>query len=105
VRSVAKLSAECKSTKPILLASITPHLEKKLKMSGRRFRADFAIEAASQSVAGALITQHINRIQWFYYFGTMFSKSIGLEDPFLMTLIVFVSRPSFSSGIAFSCYF
>lgn len=26
----------------------------------------------------------------FYYFGTVFSKSIGLEDPFLMTLIVFI---------------
>jgi hypothetical protein len=41
--------------------------------------------------AGALIAQQINGIQWFYYFGTVFSKSIGLEDPFLMTLIVFVS--------------
>ncbi|KUJ13225.1 general substrate transporter [Mollisia scopiformis] len=40
--------------------------------------------------AGALIAQQINGIQWFYYFGTVFSKSIGLEDPFLMTLIVFI---------------
>ncbi|KAJ4420385.1 hypothetical protein N0V82_004374 [Gnomoniopsis sp. IMI 355080] len=40
--------------------------------------------------AGALIAQQINGIQWFYYFGTVFSKAIGLEDPFLMTLIVFV---------------
>jgi MFS transporter, SP family, sugar:H+ symporter len=47
--------------------------------------------------AGALIAQQINGIRWFYYFGTVFSKSIGLEDPFLMTLIVFVSHPSFSS--------
>jgi hypothetical protein len=47
--------------------------------------------------AGALIAQQINGIQWFYYFGTVFSKSIGLEDPFLMTLIVFVSFPSLLS--------
>ena len=40
--------------------------------------------------AGALVAQQINGIQWFYYFGTVFSKSIGLEDPFLMTVIVFV---------------
>ncbi len=40
--------------------------------------------------AGALIAQQINGIQWFYYFGTVFSKSIGLDDPFLMTLIVFI---------------
>ncbi|KFY91625.1 hypothetical protein V500_04567 [Pseudogymnoascus sp. VKM F-4518 (FW-2643)] len=40
--------------------------------------------------AGALIAQQINGIQWFYYFGTVFSKAIGLEDPFLMTLIVFI---------------
>ena len=40
--------------------------------------------------AGALVAQQINGIQWFYYFGTVFSKAIGLEDPFLMTLIVFV---------------
>jgi hypothetical protein len=40
--------------------------------------------------AGALIAQQINGIQWFYYFGTVFSKAIGLRDPFLMTLIVFV---------------
>lgn len=40
--------------------------------------------------AGALIAQQINGIQWFYYFGTVFSKSIGLNDPFLMTLIVFI---------------
>ncbi|SPO07411.1 related to HXT2 - Hexose facilitator of moderately low affinity for glucose [Cephalotrichum gorgonifer] len=40
--------------------------------------------------AGALIAQQVNGIQWFYYFGTVFSKSIGLEDPFLMTLIVFL---------------
>lgn len=39
--------------------------------------------------AGALIAQQVNGIQWFYYFGTVFSKSIGLEDPFLMTIIVF----------------
>ncbi|CZR58289.1 related to HXT2-Hexose facilitator of moderately low affinity for glucose [Phialocephala subalpina] len=31
-----------------------------------------------------------SKIQWIYYFGTVFSKSIGLEDPFLMTLIVFI---------------
>lgn len=40
--------------------------------------------------AGALIAQQINGIQWFYYFGTVFSKAIGLSDPFLMTLIVFI---------------
>ncbi|KAL0265105.1 hypothetical protein SLS55_001064 [Diplodia seriata] len=40
--------------------------------------------------AGALIAQQINGIQWFYYFGTVFSKAIGLDDPFLMTLIVFI---------------
>ena len=40
--------------------------------------------------AGALIAQQINGIQWFYYFGTVFSKAIGLKDPFLMTLIVFI---------------
>lgn len=40
--------------------------------------------------AGALVAQQINGIQWFYYFGTVFSKSIGLDDPFLMTLIVFL---------------
>ena len=40
--------------------------------------------------AGALVAQQINGIQWFYYFGTVFSKSIGLKDPFLMTVIVFV---------------
>ena len=40
--------------------------------------------------AGALIAQQINGIQWFYYFGTVFAKAIGLEDPFLMTLIVFI---------------
>ncbi|OBT54296.1 hypothetical protein VE04_05318 [Pseudogymnoascus sp. 24MN13] len=40
--------------------------------------------------AGALIAQQINGIQWFYYFGTVFSKAIGLQDPFLMTLIVFI---------------
>ncbi|KAK8192935.1 general substrate transporter [Phyllosticta capitalensis] len=40
--------------------------------------------------AGALIAQQINGIQWFYYFGTVFSKEIGLSDPFMMTVIVFV---------------
>lgn len=40
--------------------------------------------------AGALIAQQINGIQWFYYFGTDFSRAIGLTDPFLMTLIVFI---------------
>lgn len=40
--------------------------------------------------AGALVAQQINGIQWFYYFGTVFSESIGLSDPFLMTLIVFI---------------
>lgn len=40
--------------------------------------------------AGALIAQQINGIQWFYYFGTVFAKAIGLSDPFLMTLIVFI---------------
>jgi len=40
--------------------------------------------------AGALIAQQINGIQWFYYFGTTFARSIGLTNPFLMTLIVFV---------------
>lgn len=39
--------------------------------------------------AGALIAQQVNGIQWFYYFGTVFAKAIGLNDPFLMTLIVF----------------
>ncbi|KAI5803184.1 general substrate transporter [Geopyxis carbonaria] len=40
--------------------------------------------------AGALVAQQINGIQWFYYFGTVFSKAIGIADPFLMTVIVFV---------------
>jgi hypothetical protein len=40
--------------------------------------------------AGALVAQQVNGIQWFYYFGTVFAKAIGLEDPFLMTLIVFI---------------
>lgn len=40
--------------------------------------------------AGALVAQQINGIQWFYYFGTVFSKAIGLSDPFMMTLIVFI---------------
>ena len=39
--------------------------------------------------AGALVAQQVNGIQWFYYFGTVFAKSIGLSDPFSMTLIVF----------------
>jgi SP family sugar:H+ symporter-like MFS transporter len=39
--------------------------------------------------AGALVAQQINGIQWFYYFGTVFSQAIGLEDPFLMGIIVF----------------
>lgn len=39
--------------------------------------------------AGALIAQQVNGIQWFYYFGTVFAKDIGLDDPFSMTLIVF----------------
>jgi len=49
--------------------------------------------------AGALIAQQINGIQWFYYFGAVFSKSIGLEDPFLMTLIVFVRLDTRLAGI------
>lgn len=40
--------------------------------------------------AGALIAQQINGIQWFYYFGTVFAQAIGLDDPFLMTLVVFI---------------
>lgn len=40
--------------------------------------------------AGALFAQQINGIQWFYYFGTVFSKAIGLKDPFLMAVIVFL---------------
>lgn len=40
--------------------------------------------------AGALVSQQVNGIQWFYYFGTVFAKAIGLEDPFMMTLIVFI---------------
>jgi len=40
--------------------------------------------------AGALVAQQINGIQWFYYFGTVFAEDIGLTDPFLMTLIVFI---------------
>ncbi|KAF4962259.1 hypothetical protein FSARC_9648 [Fusarium sarcochroum] len=40
--------------------------------------------------AGALVAQQINGIQWFYYFGTVFAEAIGLKDPFLMTLIVFI---------------
>ncbi|KAF2653311.1 general substrate transporter [Lophiostoma macrostomum CBS 122681] len=39
--------------------------------------------------AGALIAQQVNGIQWFYYFGTVFSQAIGLDDPFLMSIIVF----------------
>jgi hypothetical protein len=40
--------------------------------------------------ARALIAQQVNGIQWFYYFGTVFSKAIGLSNPFLMILIVFI---------------
>ncbi|KAK8156098.1 hypothetical protein BKA80DRAFT_312510 [Phyllosticta citrichinensis] len=40
--------------------------------------------------AGSLIAQQINGIQWFYYFGPVFAKEIGLSDPFMMTVIVFV---------------
>lgn len=40
--------------------------------------------------AGALVAQQVNGIQWFYYFGTVFAEAIGLQDPFLMTLIVFI---------------
>ncbi|KAF6806236.1 sugar transporter [Colletotrichum sojae] len=39
--------------------------------------------------AGALVSQQVNGIQWFYYFGTVFARDIGLQDPFLVTLIVF----------------
>ncbi|KAF6805756.1 sugar transporter [Colletotrichum musicola] len=39
--------------------------------------------------AGALVAQQVNGIQWFYYFRTVFARDIGLQDPFLMTLIVF----------------
>jgi SP family sugar:H+ symporter-like MFS transporter len=38
---------------------------------------------------GGIVSGQINGIQWFYYFGTVFAKAIGLEDPFLMTIIVF----------------
>ena len=48
--------------------------------------------------AGALIAQQINGIQWFYYFVTVFLKSIGLEDPFLMTLIVLLPGPPANSS-------
>ncbi|KAK8167063.1 general substrate transporter [Phyllosticta citrichinensis] len=40
--------------------------------------------------AGSLIAQQINGIQWFYYFGPVFAKEIGLSDPFMMTVIAFV---------------
>ena len=40
--------------------------------------------------AGALAAQQLNGIQLFYYSGTVFSKAIGLEDHFMMTLIVFI---------------
>ncbi|KAI1336366.1 general substrate transporter [Xylariaceae sp. FL0016] len=40
--------------------------------------------------AGALVAQQINGIQFFYYFGTVFAEDIGLSDPFLLTLIVFI---------------
>lgn len=40
--------------------------------------------------AGALVAQQVNGIQWFYYFGTVFGKAVGLNDPFLVTLIVFI---------------
>jgi hypothetical protein len=33
--------------------------------------------------AGAPVAQYINCIQFFYYFGTVLSQAIGLEDPFL----------------------
>ncbi|EGU85917.1 hypothetical protein FOXB_03584 [Fusarium oxysporum f. sp. conglutinans Fo5176] len=36
--------------------------------------------------AGALIAQQINGIQWFYYFGTIFSKAIGLKRPVFVVL-------------------
>lgn len=73
-----------------------------IELDLRRERASEAESAWSQLVtdpverrkvvysAGALVAQQINGIQWFYYFGTVFSKAIGLSDPFLMTLIVFV---------------
>ncbi|KXT09458.1 hypothetical protein AC579_8670 [Pseudocercospora musae] len=69
---------------------------------GLREEADLAVESSWMSLvtdpierrklifsAGALVAQQINGIQWFYYFGTVFSKAIGLDDPFLMTIIVF----------------
>ncbi|KAB8206451.1 general substrate transporter [Aspergillus parasiticus] len=42
--------------------------------------------------AGVLVAQQVNGIQWFYYFGTLFSKAIALSDPFLMTLVVSSSK-------------
>ncbi|KAE8308881.1 hypothetical protein BDV41DRAFT_591708 [Aspergillus transmontanensis] len=42
--------------------------------------------------AGVLVAQQVNGIQWFYYFGTLFSKAIALSGPFLMTLVVSSSK-------------
>lgn len=39
---------------------------------------------------GAFILGYDGVYLWFYYFGTVFSKDIGLEDPFLMAVIVFL---------------
>ncbi|KAK6812278.1 hypothetical protein RU639_011977 [Aspergillus parasiticus] len=44
--------------------------------------------------AGVLVAQQVNGIQWFYYFGSLFSKAIALSDPFLMTLVVSSSKLS-----------
>ncbi|PIG79442.1 hypothetical protein AARAC_011688 [Aspergillus arachidicola] len=37
--------------------------------------------------ADALVAQQVNGIQWFYYFGTLFSKAIALSDPRPLLLI------------------
>ena len=50
------------------------------------------VERRKVFYSAGLIAQQINGIQWFYYFGTVFAKAIGLEDTFIMTLIVFIIR-------------
>ncbi len=98
-RSLVTIHREDKSYEPTFdINALQTDIDNEVMLASKSRWLDLIVDPIERRKtiysAGALIAQQINGIQWFYYFGTVFSRSIGLHDPFLMTLIVFVSFDS-----------
>lgn len=94
-KSLYSLHREDKTYDPKpMLRTIQEDLDRDAEMASQGGRLQLITDPIERRKviysAGALVAQQVNGIQWFYYFGTVFSKAIGLSDPFLMTLIVFI---------------